>query len=240
MLLVCSTIFGTSPLDKYRNEITITLALTNKDLDISMFSHRRCRYSRSSSGRLQMRAGLFLEGTQTSPDSTTRCVQVCFLYCLKTCAWVGYIVGPTSGACLNPYLGIIWPYSWTLFWHSQPIAFSMPSFVFECAVEMIRATHKEPSVFEEPTGLCLRKYSLESNAMWWCYVRRKNLQPKRWRVGNCSVAKIIFVVWLKRQRTRWVAVYSFGFPTDPTVIYSYCCAGCFLIVYASKVNFPAS
>lgn len=74
-----------------------------------------------------MRAGLFLEGTQTSPDSTTRYVWVCCLY-----------ISGLSEALFCDHLSMFVD---TVFGY-QVIAFSMLSFVFECTVEVIRATQR--------------------------------------------------------------------------------------------------
>lgn len=89
--------------------------LLNKALGVCLFSYLCCRCLRSWSGRLQMRAGLFLGGTQTSPDSMTRCVSVRFLYTFGNARLRESIVCGKSPASLKPYFVIICPCLQTLF-----------------------------------------------------------------------------------------------------------------------------
>lgn len=119
--------------------------LLNKALGVCLFSYLCCRCLRSWSGRLQMRAGLFLGGTQTSPDSMTRCVSVRFLYtCLEMHACVGkYSMRKISGLSETLFCDHLSMFADTVCDY-QPIAVCMPPFVFECTVEMIRATQRSP------------------------------------------------------------------------------------------------
>lgn len=84
------------------------------------------RCTRSWSGRPQTRAGLFLEDTQTSLGSTTRCVWMCG--CME-------IVGcPKFQFQHKLSLVITCPCLQALFFRL--------SFVFDCTVEVIRATQR--------------------------------------------------------------------------------------------------
>lgn len=66
----------------HRNVCVDTATLCYRQHRLNMLSPHRCL--RSWSERLQMRAGLFSEGTQTSPDSMTRCV-FCPSVCVHAC-----------------------------------------------------------------------------------------------------------------------------------------------------------
>lgn len=94
---------------------TVTLCL-------NMSSPHRCL--RSSSERLQTRAGLFSEGTQTSPDSTIRCI---FSLCTHMCRQCDP-PSPPPPACLKASFVIY-------------LNLRMLGIVFECTV-LIRAPQR--------------------------------------------------------------------------------------------------
>lgn len=109
-----------------------------------MLSRLCCRFLRSWSGRLKTRAGLFSEGTQTSPDLTTRWVWMPFF-----CTFVREVKCRKSHISVQKHRRMITNWGQCLRWLSQ--RFRQASLYCWIALWKWLELHKEALCFQITT-----------------------------------------------------------------------------------------